>query len=49
MFDDGPKPHEVVLFGVVGFFVDLFLFVLIVVAILFIVVPRIVWVVAEST
>jgi hypothetical protein len=49
MFGDRPKPHEVVLLGIVGLFVDLFFFVLAVVVILLtIVVPRVVWVVASG-
>jgi hypothetical protein len=48
MFDNRTKPHEVVLLGVVGFLVDMFLFVLVVVVILIIVVPRVVWVVASG-
>jgi hypothetical protein len=46
MFDDRPKPHEVVLLGVVGFFVDMFLFILIVV--ILVIIPRVVWVVASG-
>jgi hypothetical protein len=42
MFGDRIKPHEVVLLGIVGFLVDLFLFVLVVVVILIIVIPRVV-------
>jgi hypothetical protein len=42
MFGDRPKPHEVVLLGIVGLFVDVFLVILI------IVVPRVVWVVTSG-
>jgi hypothetical protein len=48
MLDDRLKPHEVVLLGVVGLLVDLFLFVLVIVVILIIVVPKVVWVVASG-
>jgi hypothetical protein len=48
MFGDRPKHHEVVLLGVVGLLIDLFLFVLVVIIILIIFVPRVVWVIASG-
>jgi hypothetical protein len=47
MFDDRPKPHEVVLLGVVGLLVDMFLVIFVVVVILIIIVPRVVWIVTS--
>jgi hypothetical protein len=46
MFGDRPKPHEVVLSGIIGLLVDVFLIILVVVAIL-IIIPRVIWVVAS--
>jgi hypothetical protein len=47
MFDNWIKPHEVVLLGVVGFLVDVFVSSFVVVVILVIIVPRVVGVVAS--
>jgi hypothetical protein len=47
VFGDRPKPH-VVLLGIVGLFVDLFLFVLVVIVILIIVIARVIWVIASG-
>jgi hypothetical protein len=41
MFGDRPKPHEVVLSGIIGLLVDVFLIILLVVVIL-IIMPRVV-------
>jgi hypothetical protein len=41
MFGDRPKPHEVVLLGIVGLLVDVLLVV--------IVVPRVVWVIVSGS
>jgi hypothetical protein len=46
MFSDRPKPHEVVLLNIVGLFVDVFLVILVVV--IFIIIPRVVRVVASG-
>jgi hypothetical protein len=48
MFDNRPKPYEVVLLGVVGFLVDVFVSTFFVVVILVIVVSGVVGVVASG-
>jgi hypothetical protein len=47
MFGDSPKPHEVVLLGIVGLLVDVLLVILVIIIIL-ILIPRVVWVVASG-
>jgi hypothetical protein len=47
MFGDRPKPHEVVLLGIVGLLFDVFLIIFVVVVIL-IIISRVVWVAASG-